>query len=145
MAITSAPYNQFMTKLAVGSFALDTNTLKVMLLADTYTPDVANHHHIAHVNSHQVTGTGYTAGGATVTNKVVMTDDTAKEAQVDADPVTWAALTTSARYAVLYKDSGTTTTSWLIGYVNFGEVRTWSAQPFELVFDPHMVTISIPA
>jgi hypothetical protein len=38
----------------------------------------------------------------------------------DADDVSWASSTVTARYAVLYKSTGTGSTSALIGYFDFG-------------------------
>jgi hypothetical protein len=50
-----------------GNIDLATDTLKMGLLANTYTPSLVSDTFWADVNSNEVTGTGYTAGGVTLT------------------------------------------------------------------------------
>ena len=96
----------------------DTDTLKIMLCTSSYAPDAATQ---ACKNSvtNEVTGTGYTAGGITLTNcTVTLVGDTVT---FDADDVTWFESVggfTDARYAVIYKDSGTANTSTLFAYID---------------------------
>ncbi len=85
--------------------------------------------------TNQVTGTGYSAGGATLASKTVTQNNTNDRGVSDAADVTWSASTITARGAVVYKDTGTATTSLLICYKDFttdkisssGDLITWSA------------------
>lgn len=51
---------------------------------------------------------------------------------LDADDVTWASSTITARYAVIYKDTGVATTSPLIGFVDFGQDESSSNGNFTI-------------
>lgn len=98
----------------------DTDTIKVALVTSTYTPDVTNH---AAFNSitNEVSGTGYSAGGATLSSPTLT--ESAGTTTFDAGDVTIsqnAGGFTNARYAILYKSTGVAATSTLIGYWDLG-------------------------
>lgn len=98
----------------------DTDTIKVMLVTNTYVPSATGH---AAKNSvtNEVSGTNYTAGGATLSSVTLV--DSAGTITFDAADVTWAQSGTgfsTARHAVIYKDTGTAATSTLIGWIDFG-------------------------
>lgn len=76
-----------------------------------------------------------TAGGATLANKSVGYTGGTNVTKVDADDVTWSSSSITARIAVLYKDTGTASTSPLIGYVDFGEDKTSDSGNFTVQFD----------
>ena len=59
-----------------------------------------------------------TAGGEELTNK--SQSATGGTYTFDADDTVWSSATFTARYAIIYKDTGTPSTSPLIGYVDFG-------------------------
>lgn len=110
-------YNAAKTALINGGVDLDTDTLKLALVTGTYTPDAA--HDFFSDITNEVTATGYTAGGATLANKSVALDSTT--AKFDADDVVWTITDTlTARGAVLYKSTGTASTSPLLAYYDFG-------------------------
>jgi len=111
-------YNSFKQKIMDGSIDLDTDTIKVALVTSSYTPDQDSHEDFADITN-EVSGTGYTAGGATLANKAVTKDNTDNEGMFDADDVTWSSSSITARGAVVYKDSGVAATSWLICYKDF--------------------------
>ena len=113
------PYvtNQF--GAAPVNFATGGDTIKVMLTTATYTPSAASDTWKSAV-SNEVTGGGYTARGATVTTS---TSNTGGTLTVTGTSVTWAINAggfTNARYAVIYKDTGSDATSPLIGYIDLG-------------------------
>lgn len=124
-------YNSFKQKLLAGEIDLDADTIKVMLVTATYTPNQDTHEHKDDITN-EVTGTGYTAGGATLANKTVTADNTDNEGVFDADDVTWASSTITARGAVLYKDTGTASTSPVICYIDFGSDQSSSAGDFTI-------------
>lgn len=109
-------YDKAMAQLLGGLIDLDTDTIKVALVTSAYVPDAAAHNFFSDITN-EVSGTGYTAGGATLTTPVI--SESAGTAAFDAADVTWPASTITARGAVIYKDTGVTTTSPLIAYIDF--------------------------
>jgi hypothetical protein len=124
-------YNSFKKKIMDGSIDLDTDTIKVALVTATYTPDQDAHDFFDDVTN-EVVGTGYTAGGASLANKAVTADNTDNEGVFDADDVTWSTSTITARGAVLYKSTGTASTSALICYLDFGSDKISSSGNFTI-------------
>lgn len=98
----------------------DTDTIKVMLVTNSYVPSATGH---ACKNSvtNEVTGSNYTAGGITLSSLTLTLSGAT--ATFDAADVTWsqhASGFSNARHAVIYKDTGTAATSTLIGWCDFG-------------------------
>lgn len=139
MAVTTFIYNSFKLKIFDSSTKIDLSnggdTIKLALLANTYTPSIDNHEFFDDVSAHEVSATGYTAGGQTIANQAVSQDNTGDEGVYDGDNVTWANSSITARYAVLYKDTGTPGTSPLIGYIDFGEDKESEGDNFIVSFD----------
>lgn len=103
---------------------LTTDTIKVALVSSSYTPNIATHDFFDDITN-EISASGYTAGGATLANKSITVDTTNHRAYLDADDTTWAAgATITARYAIIYKSTGTASTSPLIGYIDFGVDRS---------------------
>lgn len=95
------------------------DSIKVALLSSGYTPNQGSHANFSDVSSYEVTGTGYTAGGQALSGKTATLDTTNKVLVLDANDVTWANSTVTARYAVVYDaQTGVSTTSPLIGYID---------------------------
>jgi len=121
--MADAIYNSFKKKIMDGSIDLDTDTIKVVLVTSSYTPNIDTHTQYSHITN-QVTGTGYTAGGATLANKSVAVDTTNDRAKFDADDTTWTTASITARGAIIYKyvdNAGSPDdTSPLICYKDFG-------------------------
>ncbi|HEX8609330.1 MAG TPA: hypothetical protein VF679_11875 [Pedobacter sp.] len=126
-------YNSFKKKIMDGSIDLDTDTIKVALVTSSYTPDQDAHDFFDDVTN-EVTGTGYTAGGATLANKTVTADNTDNEGVFDADDVSWTTSTITARGAVIYKSTGTASTSPIIAYIDFGADKTSTAGTFQITW-----------
>jgi len=125
--MASAIYNEY--KKEIGKIDWTSDTIKVMLVDSGYTLDIDAHSNVNNI-THEVSGTGYTAGGATLANKSVTRDDTNDWSKYDADDVTWANSTITARGAVVYLDTGTASTSTLIAYVDFVTDKSSSAGDF---------------
>lgn len=128
-------YNKFKLEALKGSIDLSTDTIKVMLLTSSYTPNIDTHLFIDDVSANQITGTGYTAGGATIANPTVTQDNTDNEGVFDGDDVTWSDSTLTARYAVIYKDTGTPSTSPVIAYIDFGSDKSSAGGEFTVSWD----------
>lgn len=102
--MASTSFDSFLYDLATGAIDLDTDTIKVMLVTSAYTENMATHTKRSNVTG-EVSGTGYTAGGNTVT--VTVTKDTMNHRiTVSLGGTTWPASTITARKAVYYKSRG---------------------------------------
>lgn len=124
-------YNAFKKNIMNGGIDLDTNTIKVMLVTSSYTPEQDTHEDRADVTN-EVTGDGYTSGGAEITNKAVTQDNTDNEGVFDGDDVTWSASTITARGAVIYKSTGDASTDLLVCYIDFGSDKSSSSGNFTI-------------
>ena len=113
---------------------LASDTVKLMLLTSSHTPDIDAEVFIDDVSANEVPASGtYSAGGVTLT-KSSSTDDTDDEGVFDATDVSFTSATISARYAVIYKDTGTPSTSPIICVIDFGSVYNSSAGTFAITF-----------
>jgi hypothetical protein len=109
----------------------DTDTIKVMLLTSAYTPNQDSHDYLDDVVANEVSGTGYTAGGATLASKTNTYDASTNTVKFDAADVTWSSSTITARYAVVYSDAGgSNATKALIAYFDFTTDRASSNGDF---------------
>lgn len=120
---TGVAYNSFKQKLMEGSIDFANDTLKVILLKNTYTPSIDSDEYYDDVSANEVaTGGGYTAGGVTLSAKSVTHDDGTDKGIFDCGDPSWTADGTgfTCRYAVLMKDTGVAGTSALIAYWDFG-------------------------
>lgn len=132
--MASVIFNSFKRDIANGSIDLDTDTIKVMLTTSAYTPNQDTHAKRSDVTN-EVTGTGYTAGGATLANKTVTADNTNNRGVFDADDTSWAAATITARYAVLYKSrGGAASADELIAAIDFGSDQTSTGGTFAITW-----------
>ena len=127
-------YNSFFTDLSKGNIDLDTDTFKLMLVTSAYTPTKTHAKRSSITN--EVTGTGYSAGGATLANVTVTQDDTNDLAKFDADDVSWANSTITARGAVLYKArGGASSADELVKYFDFGSDQSSVGAAFTVQFN----------
>src|SRR5215207_2683365 len=109
-------YNEFKSGVMLARHNNSTDTVKVGLLT-AHTPNIDTNTTWADVVANEVTGTGYTARGIAIANKTVTKDTTNDRGVFDGDNVTWTGLSVGTpSHAVLYKDTGTNATSYLIGY-----------------------------
>lgn len=107
----------------------DTDTLKVALATSAYTFNQDTHDYFDDVTN-EVSGTGYTAGGATLVSPTVTLDTTNDRVDFDAADTSWTTSTLTARSAVLYKSTGTASTSPIIAVFDFGSDKVSSAGTF---------------
>lgn len=92
-----------------GSVDLLADTIKVLLLSASYTPN-KDHEFVSDVSTYELSGTGYVggyegSGRKTLANKTVTKDDSADVAKFDADDVVWTAINAgTAAYAAIVKE-----------------------------------------
>jgi hypothetical protein len=129
--MASLIYNSAIDDMARGAIDFDTNTFKAMLVASTYSPNKDTHDFRDDVTN-EVTGTGYTAGGATST--VTVTKDTANDrVTIQFGAVSWATSTITARGCVYYKArGGAASVDEIVAYVDFGSDVSSSAGTFSV-------------
>ncbi len=122
MAVSISAYNDGKMKILDGTIDLDSDTHKVSLHTSTYSPNIDAHTFFSDLTNELAASGGYTSGGESLASKTVAADDSNDRGVFDAADLTWSALTPSAafRYGVIYKDTGVTTTSPLIAYIDFG-------------------------
>lgn len=103
--MASVIYNSFWDDLARGNIDLDTDTFRAMIVTNTYTENKDTHVKRSDITN-EVTGTGYSAGGNTIT--VTVTKDTANDRiDISLGGTSWASSTiANARKAIIYKSRG---------------------------------------
>ncbi len=128
-------YTSFATKLLNGGgIDLDTDTIKLALTTSSYTP-AKTHDFFDDITNELSTANGYTAGGVALGSKTVTQDDTSFFAVFDAADATWSNSTLTARYGILYKSTGTASTSPLIALIDFGADIVTVSSTFQVTFN----------
>jgi hypothetical protein len=127
MAITQAMCTSFKEDLFQKEQDLDTDTIKIALYTSSATLDAST---TAYTTSNEVTGTGYTAGGETLTGATIGTSGTT--AYVDFDDPEWTSASFTARGALIYND--TTAGDNAVAVLDFGGDFTVSSGTFRIVF-----------
>lgn len=116
--MASIVYNSCIDYVCKGSIDFDTDTFKMMLVTDAYTPSKS--HDFRNDVTNEVTGTGYTTGGNAATPTVTK-DNTNNRVDVSWTITSWTSSTITARAGVIYKSrGGASSADELVGYVDFG-------------------------
>lgn len=126
MAITQALCTVFKQDLMDAGRNLTSDTLKIALFTSSATLGAAT---TAYSTTNEVSGTGYTAGGETLTNVTVAVDGTT--AHLDCDNATWTSATITARGALIYN---TNNSNSAICVLDFGSDKSSSNGTFEIQF-----------
>jgi len=131
MAITSAVCTSFKLERQQGTHQIGTHTLKMALIKDsptgTYGAGSTNYSDITG-NSDETTGTGYSAGGVTLTSVALSTDGTTIVLDF-ADPSWGPGASFSARGCMVYNSSASNKAVFVI---DFGETKTVAAGTFTI-------------
>lgn len=138
MAVTATAYLNGIENLNNGTVDWDDNattTIKVALLTSSAAPNQDTDVHWSDVSANEITGTGYTAGGTALGSRAISLDAANNYIQLTGGNVSWTTSTLTARYAIVYKDTGTAATSPLLGFVNFGADMSSSAGTFAINWD----------
>jgi len=102
-------YNNFKEQLLLGEIDLgadSTGDVIKVILVTAHTPNIDTHASYSDVSGDEESGTGYVAGGETLTNQAVTQDNTNDRADFDADNVTWTGLDVGTpSHAIMYVDS----------------------------------------
>jgi hypothetical protein len=122
MAVTASFYGKFWLSLANKEIDFNSDTIKVLLTTNSYTPDKDTHQYKSSITN-EVVGTGYTATGATIGSPTITYDAANDRLVFDGADVAWSGATiTGARRAVVYDSTpASDATRPLIMWVDFGQ------------------------
>ena len=104
------------------------NTLKIALYTSSASLGATTS---AYTTSNEVSGTGYTAGGATLSSQAVAYDSTNQVAYFDAADPAWSTATITARGALIYNN---TKSNASIAVLDFGSDFSSSNGTFQVQF-----------
>jgi hypothetical protein len=131
MAITQAMCTSFKLALLNGEmdFSSDTSqTFKIALFTSSATLDAST---TAYSTTNEVTGTGYTAGGNTLTVTTGNPQTSGTTAFLTFDNTTWSTATITARGALIYQSGGSNPA---VAVLDFGADKTSTAGDFQIQF-----------
>ena len=126
MAITQAMCTSFKSEVLQEGHQLATDTIKIALYTSSASLDATT---TAYSSSNEVSGTGYTATGVTLTSTAVSTTGTT--AHFDADDPTWTSASFTANGALIYNSSNS---NKAIAVLAFGGDFTVAGGTFKIVF-----------
>tara|TARA_Y100000114_G_scaffold125166_1_gene121141 strand:+ start:2609 stop:3025 length:417 start_codon:yes stop_codon:yes gene_type:complete len=126
MAIQQAMCTSFKAEILDEGHDLVADTLKIALYTSSANLGAGT---TAYSTSNEISGTGYTAGGVTLTNKAVSTTGTT--AHFDADDPTWTSASFTANGALIYNS---TNSDKAIAVLAFGGDFTVASGTFRIVF-----------
>lgn len=132
--MASLVYNNAKEAFLNADIDLTSDTIKLALVTSAYTPDQDVHDFWDDVSANEVANSGsYSAGGATLA-VTVSQDNIDNEGVFDATDVSFTTATITARYAVIYKSTGTAATSPLICLIDFGSNQVSTNGTFAITF-----------
>lgn len=115
-------YNKCLSQIANGGTDLDTSDLRLLLTTASYTPN--KDHEFVDDITNEIAVSGY--GRVALTSETVTQDDTNDFAYLDADDVVFSGLASgeTARYAVLFRHTGSDATAPLLALYDLGGIPT---------------------
>lgn len=132
MAVTAFMYGLSLNSTFNKEADWNSDTIKCMLTTSTYTPNQDTHQYKSSVTN-EISGTGYTATGTTLTNPAIAYNTGTNVFNFDADDAVWASASFTARNGVVYDSTpGTDATRPLLSYVDFGADQTVSSATFTI-------------
>lgn len=133
MAITQAMTTSFKVGILNADFDFGTGTSQVFKIALYTSAATLGAATTAYTTSNEVSssGTGYTAGGNTLTISTVPTS-TGTTAFLDFSDTTWTSSSITARGALIYLANGTTNPS--VAVLDFGSDKTSTSGDFTIQF-----------
>lgn len=133
--IVQTQTTSFKKELYEGIHDLLTDTIKIALYTANADIDANT---TVYVVTDEITGTGYTAGGNTLTGTTVKSENGV--AYVSFDNTTWASASFTCRGALIYNS---TKANRSIAVLNFGSDKIVSNQTFQIQFPPNIPNSAI--
>ena len=122
--MASGIYNRFKANLMNKEVDLEADTIRVALYNSSHAYTATDN---VYTVTNEITGTGYTAGGAALASKAVTQAATTK---FDAADISWTTATFTAAHAVIYDD--THATNDLLCSIDFGGNQTVTSGTFTI-------------
>lgn len=133
MAVTAFVYGQALIHFADADIDWTADTIKVALTNSTEVPDQDADDFWNDAEANEITGTGYSAGGATLASPTRTYTAGTNTMSLDGADTQWTTASFTARNAHVYKDrGGATSADELISYVLFGGDETVSSGTFTI-------------
>ena len=135
MAISQAMCTSFKVELLNGIHAFGTTVIRAATTADTFkialytSTATLGATTTAYSATNEITGTGYTAGGNTLTT--IAPTSTGTTAFLDFNDTTWSAATITANGALIYNS---TQSNKAVAVLAFGGDKTSTAGDFTIIF-----------
>jgi hypothetical protein len=129
MAISQAMCTSFKVQILSGAQNFNTGTTKVYKIALFTSAATLGATTTSYSTTNEVVGTGYTAGGNTLTVSQIPTSSSTT-AFIDFADTTWTTATITARGALIYNSTDNTA----VAVLDFGSDKTSTAGDFTIVF-----------
>jgi len=136
MAITQAMCTSFKVDLLDGEHDFGADTFKIALFTSAATLDAST---TAYATTNETTGTGYTAGGNTLTVSTTPTSS-GTTAYISYANTTWSTASITARGALIYNS---TNANKAVAVLDFGADKTSTAGDFTINFPTADATSAI--
>lgn len=134
--MASANFRNFARNLALARHNFGSDTLKVLLVSSV--PSETNiDAWVSRADvTNEITGTNYTAGGIAQAYTLDALDTTNNRQSITLTNITngWTSATFSAVGAIIYKNSGTASTDYLIDFVDFGGTVSCSNGSYSVTY-----------
>ena len=124
MALEQGQTLSFRSDIVQGDQDLSANTLKMALYDGFATLGPAT---AVYTTENEVVGTGYTAGGNTITGVTITTDVNTNTVYIDFDNVSWPGASFTARGALIYNTSTTPVSNRSIAVLDFGADKLFTS------------------
>jgi len=138
MAITQAMCTSFKVDILSGTQNFNTGTTKVYKIALYTSSATLDATTTSYSSANEVTGTGYTAGGNTLTVSQIPTSS-GTTSYINFSDTTWTSATITARGALIYESSA----NKAVAVLDFGSDKSSSASNFTIQFPAATSTTAI--
>jgi hypothetical protein len=135
MPITQGMASSFKQQILLAEHDMDTDVFKIALYTSAANLDAST---TVYTTSNEVTGTGYTAGGNTLTGATVTLTGTT--AFVDFSDTSWSTATITARGALIYNSSKS---NKAVAVLDFGSDKISTGGTFTIQFPVNDATNAI--
>jgi hypothetical protein len=134
--MASIVFDSFLADVFSGA-ANTSHSYKAMLVTSSYSENRATHTKRSDITN-EVSGTGYSAGGASITLSASL-NTTAHKLTLTIGSVSWSSSTITARKLIVYKTTGTAANDCLVACIDNGtdlvsssSTMTWNASTWEI-------------
>lgn len=129
--MASFNFNSMIRDALTGGIDFDTDGFKMLLVSSVVGETEKDGWSKRSQITNEVTGTGYTAGGASVTLTVAAVDTANNDVEITCSAPSWTAATITAMGAIIYKDrGGASSADELVCFIDFGGAVTSTAGTF---------------